>query len=119
MKPGMPDMGAVGEAAAKLPDPQAVMFYFLLVIIAILVVKDIVGSWRHARTADRFAESASKLAAVMQNDSLQVTVQLALVQRELADAKTERAESATEATRARDEIKNLLIDARDLLEKPK
>ena len=92
MKTALPDMTGVGDAAAKMPtDSSTVVLYFLLVLIAILVTKDIVGAWRHARTADKFASSAEKLSDVMKTDALQVTVQLALVQRELAEAKTERA----------------------------
>lgn len=98
MHSSLPDMGKVGEAAAKLPDPQAVMFYFLLVLIVVLVLKDIVGAWRHARvadrhagTADRFAEAANKLSDTMQASDGQIAVQLALIQREMSDAKAERA----------------------------
>ena len=104
----LPDMGSVGEAASKFRDPGTVVLYFLLVLIVVLVMKDMVGAWRHARIADKFASSADRLAQVMQSDSLQVTVQLALVQRELAEAKDER-----------QEIKLLLTEARDLLARSK
>lgn len=99
----LPDMGQVGTAASKLTDPQTVMFYFLLVLIVAFMAERAIAGWRHGRTADKFASSAEKLSDVMKADALQVTVQLALVQRELSDARVDRAKMMAhlEETRAR------------------
>jgi hypothetical protein len=103
MTPGLPDMAAVGDAAAKITDPQTVVLYFLLVLIVWFMAERAIAGWRHGRTADKFASSAEKLSEVMKADALQVTVQLALVQRELSDARVERGRMMAhlEETRAR------------------
>lgn len=96
MDPTLPDMGKVGEAASKLTDPQSVMFYFLLVLIVVLVIKDIVGSWRNSRTADKFANAADKVSTTIQTSDAQIAVQLALIQREMNNAANDRAEAKQE-----------------------
>lgn len=79
MTPSIPDMGAVGEAASKFTNPQTVMFYFLLVLIVAFMVERAWAGWRHGRTADKFANAATKLGEVIKADAVQITVNQALL----------------------------------------
>lgn len=87
----LPDMTGVGEAASKLPDPQSVMFYFLLVLNIAQFSKDIIGGYRHDRLMRSMAATMDRVSQVMSNDTLQITVGLAMVQRSLDEAKGDRA----------------------------
>lgn len=86
----LPDMAGVGEAAAKLSDSQTNQYFLMVVIISFMIERAWAGI-RHSRTADKFAAAATKLSEMIQSDSTSLTVNLAMIQRELADARAERA----------------------------
>ncbi len=86
----MPDIVGVGNAAHGL-STEAVMFYFLLVLNIAQFAKDIIGGYRHDRLLRAMSATMDRVAAVMSNDTTQITVGLALVQRSLDEAKGDRA----------------------------
>lgn len=113
------DMGSVGEAASKMPDPQTVMFYFLLVLIVVLVMKDIVGGWRHSRTVDRFGKTSESLSVIMKDDALQLMAQLNLLEVQITTARQERQAAAEEGKNERAALLTSMDEILALLEQRK
>jgi hypothetical protein len=78
MKPGLPDMVAVGDAAHGLHDTQTAM-YFTVVVSVPLIIERMATGWRHGKTTERLAGSNDRLASSIQSGDTQAMANMAVI----------------------------------------
>lgn len=81
--PGLPDVVEAGRVAAQLSDWQTITF-FLIVLLVVGVLERLWTSWRANVTAVRLSDAIDRLAEADRLESVDLKVQLALVQDTLA-----------------------------------
>lgn len=97
----VPDIGDIGRSAAQLGDPLVIALYFSMALNLVLVVLWQVANLSNRKTADRFADAATKTAEatlrsaeVGRSENAQVAVQLALHERHLSEVEKSIAQIA-------------------------